>query len=720
MARKVTYELDRTLHGGDRFLITDVLDNSTRNLQVEDLAQYFASTGTADPAKVGFIFNVVDNYVSGNPIASGTIRYSGANFANITTIAMSNITSNGVNTIPLTGILLNQRIKLTDVSSASSNAYGFYDVTGVTPVTDGFELTVRHIGNASSEGNLPGTAASITPIGVPTAPAVGANIFDGDQAPSATIPNPSPMNGDLYFRRFMDGTQERFEVYGPFSNAAGVANFGWGTAIDLTGSTGAAGRGITSIVRTSGTGDAGTMDTYTITFTDGTTTTFTITNGADGFSFNPALFTVASDSTTVPGQTTVTVTYDSTTLDTFTITDGTDGVTPVLGVNTDTSVANQVTIQLTSNGTTIGNAFTLRNGTDGVDGFDFIEVEATTQANGDVQVRPVRQRGTDTTTREVGDAFTVQRGLSLAVNRTETNADNPAIPVGVRRIFLRVDDPAVTEDAGFFDVTDGTANTFITSVRSTVDRTVTDDLVAVVGGELQVSLTPHDGHTVEAPSPIFRGRAGTTVTRGTVHPFRTQMTHTGSELTFSLEMGDDHGHFTYDITGASPMATGGLTFNEGTGDEFTITGTNVADVAFTITATATHTSTGLTSQVNLELEVIIAEAPPVPDTITFGVLQGLTAAPDATTNFSSITTSANLADGTELEFLRGTATSYGIIRGDIADDFTASSGAGDFILREDNINRFNFATTDTLTVGADTIYFFELVSSEVSLTIRQI
>ena len=42
------------------------------------------------------------------------------------------------------------------------------------------------------------------------------------------------------------------------------------------------GNGITSILRTSGDGSPGTTDTYTITYTDATTTTFTVYNGADG------------------------------------------------------------------------------------------------------------------------------------------------------------------------------------------------------------------------------------------------------------------------------------------------------------------------------------------------------------------------------------------------------------------------------------------------------
>ena len=46
-----------------------------------------------------------------------------------------------------------------------------------------------------------------------------------------------------------------------------------------TGQTGATGNGIASVAKT---GTSGLVDTYTITFTDGTTTTFTVTNGANG------------------------------------------------------------------------------------------------------------------------------------------------------------------------------------------------------------------------------------------------------------------------------------------------------------------------------------------------------------------------------------------------------------------------------------------------------
>ena len=50
---------------------------------------------------------------------------------------------------------------------------------------------------------------------------------------------------------------------------------------DMQGPAGDTGNGIASIVKT---GSSGNVDTYTITFTDGTSTTFTVTNGLDGVS----------------------------------------------------------------------------------------------------------------------------------------------------------------------------------------------------------------------------------------------------------------------------------------------------------------------------------------------------------------------------------------------------------------------------------------------------
>ena len=50
----------------------------------------------------------------------------------------------------------------------------------------------------------------------------------------------------------------------------------------IQGKTGNPGSSIQKIERTAGTGAAGTVDTYTVTLTDGSTTTFQVRNGADG------------------------------------------------------------------------------------------------------------------------------------------------------------------------------------------------------------------------------------------------------------------------------------------------------------------------------------------------------------------------------------------------------------------------------------------------------
>lgn len=56
----------------------------------------------------------------------------------------------------------------------------------------------------------------------------------------------------------------------------------FGLPTGATGKRGEPGSSIQIIERTSGTGAAGTVDTYTITLTDGTTSTFQVYNGADG------------------------------------------------------------------------------------------------------------------------------------------------------------------------------------------------------------------------------------------------------------------------------------------------------------------------------------------------------------------------------------------------------------------------------------------------------
>ena len=68
------------------------------------------------------------------------------------------------------------------------------------------------------------------------------------------------------------------------------------------GTDGSDGRGIVSIERTAGTGAAGTTDTYTITYTDNTTSTFSVYNGQDGTGATVTVDSELSDTSTNPVQ----------------------------------------------------------------------------------------------------------------------------------------------------------------------------------------------------------------------------------------------------------------------------------------------------------------------------------------------------------------------------------------------------------------------------------
>lgn len=70
---------------------------------------------------------------------------------------------------------------------------------------------------------------------------------------------------------------------------------------------GAAGKGITSITKT---GTSGLVDTYTITYTDGTTSTFTVTNGSSGVDIVTDWESTLSD-TKVPSEKLVKNTLDN-------------------------------------------------------------------------------------------------------------------------------------------------------------------------------------------------------------------------------------------------------------------------------------------------------------------------------------------------------------------------------------------------------------------------
>lgn len=94
--------------------------------------------------------------------------------------------------------------------------------------------------------------------------------------------------------------------------------------IDLqNGDDGVDGNGIKSIAKTS---TSGKVDTYTITFDDDTTSTFTVTNGTDGTNGEDGNGIKTIEKTSTVGLVdTYTITFDDDTTSTFTVTNGEDG-----------------------------------------------------------------------------------------------------------------------------------------------------------------------------------------------------------------------------------------------------------------------------------------------------------------------------------------------------------------------------------------------------------
>ena len=115
------------------------------------------------------------------------------------------------------------------------------------------------------------------------------------------------------------------------SGGVNVVTFSDGTNLLVqNGYDGDEGRGITSIVRTSGTGAAGTTDTYTITYTDGETSVFTVYNGKNGTNGtngeNGASVTVSKvTESSASGGTNVVAFSDGSTLNVKNGKDGADG-----------------------------------------------------------------------------------------------------------------------------------------------------------------------------------------------------------------------------------------------------------------------------------------------------------------------------------------------------------------------------------------------------------
>jgi hypothetical protein len=166
MARIKLYPNDTTIQGGDKLVGTDINGNATKNYQIEELAQYFEQTGNSL-----FQYNFAGTY-SNEVINSGEYRYqvdptapADYGWSQITGIAISRYNRNGEDITPMIPLLINQIIKITDISTSQSLGYGIFQVTTSTTLSSGnaFLLTLKFKSGASNVGN---DIISLAPFGI--------------------------------------------------------------------------------------------------------------------------------------------------------------------------------------------------------------------------------------------------------------------------------------------------------------------------------------------------------------------------------------------------------------------------------------------------------------------------------------------------------------------------------------------------------------------------
>ena len=146
-------------------------------------------------------------------------------------------------------------------------------------------------------------------------------------------------------------------------------NLGFHNLKGEIGDTGNTGNGIASITKT---GTSGLIDTYTVTYTDGTTSTFTVTNGAAGINGTDGvgIYSIAKTSTSGLVDT-YTITYTDSDTSTFTVTNGKDGTDGINGTNGQDGAAATIAVGTVTTGNAGTNADVTNTGTSSAAVFDF-------------------------------------------------------------------------------------------------------------------------------------------------------------------------------------------------------------------------------------------------------------------------------------------------------------------------------------------------------------
>ena len=195
------------------------------------------------------------------------------------------------------------------------------------------------------------------------------------------------------------------------------------------GAHGDAGRGITSIDAPANPGQPGATDTYTINYTDSTTSTFEVRNGNDGTNGDDGqgIASIVAVDQPAMNQVQVTITFTNpdgaTTLQpqVFTIPHG-NGITDISRTSGDGSAGTTDTYTITYNDSVVGDAntfdtFTVYNGRDGDNAAGTV---TRVRGTGDVNGITLTGDGTDDVTLTLGGTLSIDYTTNVITNKPTT------------------------------------------------------------------------------------------------------------------------------------------------------------------------------------------------------------------------------------------------------------------------------------------------------------
>lgn len=517
-------------------------------------------------------------------VTDGSDGSNGAAGRGITTVAKTSTAAN-VDTYT---------ISYTDGTTSTFNVSNGVNGTNGTNGTDGVSVTSATV---NAQGHLIISLSSGSPIDageVQGKDGTSINIIDSLES-SSDLPSTGQTKGDAYLiggdmwvytgtteAGSVNGFKNVGQIQGPAGRGISAASISNGnlyltytdsaTPVLVGAVKGADGKGIASIT---GPVSAGLVDTYTITYTDNTTSTFTVTNGAQGQTGPSGRGISSITKTGTNGLVdTYTINYTSGASSTFTVTNGANGADGANGNDgvgivsiTKTGSAGKVdtyTILLSNNQT---KTFTVTNGNDGSNGADGVGIKSVTKTGTVGKKNTYQVVLTDDT---VALTFDITDGADGAngndgddgVSVTNAAVDN----TGHLIITLSEGDPI---DAGYVIGDEGRG---VSSIAKTSTEGLVDTYTITYSDDTTETFTVTNGAT----GATGKGISGIakTGTSGKVDTYTITFTDS-TQSTFTVTNGNDgaNGRGIKSVT---------LTDTEGLVKTYTITFTDNTTTTFTV------------------------------------------------------------------------------------------------------------------------------------------